>query len=100
MSRARRGRNRQPLDPSIHAQGVIFEFIPLGRYVRVCAVDEATLTEVSVVADATVSQWEMERVALSKLEWTMRGRPAPVETGDADTSDGAPAIGSKLDIQA
>lgn len=100
MSPARSERNRHLVDPLLHAQDVIFEFTALGRYVRVCAIDEATLMEVSVVADATVSQWEMERLALAKLDWTMRRRLDPstdAEMGDTG-EDGAP--GSKLDIQA
>ncbi|MEQ8745632.1 serine hydroxymethyltransferase [Pyruvatibacter sp.] len=48
--------------------GVIFEFWPRGAYVKVSAVDEATGTEVSIVGDARVTQADLQRIALRKLE--------------------------------
>lgn len=53
---------------------VIFEFIPRGAYVKVCAVDEATGTEVSIVGDARATQAELERIALMKLQRVLAGR--------------------------
>lgn len=50
---------------------VIFEFIPAGRYVKVTAMHARTLTEVSVVGDASRSQAELEQLALSKLRYVL-----------------------------
>ena len=62
----REGRTkRRPL------QEVIYEFIPVGNSVKVCAVDGVTGTEVSIVGPATASQRELERIALSKLRYVM-----------------------------
>lgn len=50
---------------------VLFEFIPMGAYVKVSAVHAASGTEVSIVGDARVSQAELQRTALRKLEFVM-----------------------------
>jgi len=48
--------------------GVIYELIPKGAYVKVSAIDEATGVEVSIVGDARVTQADLERIALRKLD--------------------------------
>lgn len=56
--------------------GVIFEFLPLGAYIKVSAVDEDTGIEVSIVGDARASQAELERIALMKLDRMIaKGKP-------------------------
>lgn len=50
---------------------VLFEYIPMGAYVKVCAIDAKTGTEVSIVGDARASQNELQRTALKKLEFVM-----------------------------
>ena len=51
------------------AQGgeVYFEFVTIGRQVKVSAIDAATGTEVSVMGPATASQADLQRLALQKL---------------------------------
>jgi len=52
-----------------------FEYIPLGAYVKVSAVDEATGTEVSIVGDARVTQADLQRIARRKLEKALGDLP-------------------------
>ena len=55
-----------------HRRGaVLFEFIRIGAYVKVIAVDERTGTEVSMVGDPSRSSDYLKRVALQKLERVM-----------------------------
>ena len=53
---------------------VIYEFIPLGRYVKVAAVDPATLTEVSIVGDPAVGETLLKRQARRKLAFVLAKR--------------------------
>ena len=46
---------------------VAFEFIRMGNYVKVSAIDMATGREVSIVGDPKASQEELKRIALAKL---------------------------------
>lgn len=50
---------------------VIYEFMPMGRYVRVAAVDPATLTEVSIVGDPAVGETLLKRQARRKLAYVL-----------------------------
>jgi len=50
---------------------VIFEFTPIGAYVKVSAVDVETGTEVSIVGDPMRSQQALEHAALRKLDMVM-----------------------------
>ena len=50
---------------------VLFEFIRIGAYVKVIAVDEHTGIEVSLVGDPSRSSQYLKRVALQKLERVM-----------------------------
>lgn len=52
--------------------GVIFEFISIGSYVKVSAVDTRSGTEVSIVGDPTRGETALRRVALRKLENVMK----------------------------
>jgi hypothetical protein len=51
--------------------GVIIEFIPRGRFVKVSAMDVKTLTEVCIVGDAQQSQDELKRTAKQKLRYVL-----------------------------
>ena len=51
---------------------VIFEFIPIGAYVRVTAMDTKTLTEVTISGDALASEDILKRNALKKLDYVLR----------------------------
>ncbi|MPZ38380.1 MAG: serine hydroxymethyltransferase [Rhizobiales bacterium] len=46
---------------------VYFEFVAIGRNVKVSAIDAATGTEVSIMGPATASQPDLQRLALQKL---------------------------------
>jgi hypothetical protein len=46
---------------------VYFEFVAIGRTVKVSAIDAATGTEVSIIGPATASQADLRRLALQKL---------------------------------
>ena len=50
---------------------VIYEFIPMGRYVKVAAVDPATLTEVSIVGDPAAGETLLKRQARRKLAYVL-----------------------------
>ena len=56
---------------------VIYEFIPLGRYVKVAAVDPATLTEVSIVGDPSVGETVLKRQARRKLAYVLAKKAKP-----------------------
>ena len=57
-----------------HSEGVIYEFTPKGRYVKVSAVDVATGIEATMVGDASAPQERLEALALQKLDWVMGKR--------------------------
>ncbi len=47
---------------------VLFEFIRVGAYVKVCAVDERTGVEVSLVGDPKRSSKYLKMLAMQKLD--------------------------------
>ena len=57
---------------------VIVELFAVGAYVKVSAMDPATLTEVSIVGDPNAGEAALKRAALRKLEYVLsrRGRAA------------------------
>ena len=52
-------------------QGYIIEFHRIGNAVKVTAMDPETLTEVSIVGAPTVSQAELTRLVVRKLEYRL-----------------------------
>lgn len=58
-------------DPMQNRQ-VIFEFFPIGAYVRVTAMDTETLTEVSIQGPANAPEAMLKQNALKRLEYVMR----------------------------
>jgi phosphoribosyl-dephospho-CoA transferase len=46
---------------------VLFEFVQMGKQVRVAALDPATGTEVVVIVPVTASKLQMQQLALAKL---------------------------------
>ncbi len=58
--------------PRKNEHGVIFEFISIGSYVKVSAIDTRTGTEVSIVGDPSRGQAILRRIVLRKLENAMR----------------------------
>lgn len=47
---------------------VLFEFTQVGQQLRVAAIDEATGTEVVLVAPLTATRLQMQQLALAKLK--------------------------------
>lgn len=50
---------------------VIFEFVQIGGSVKVTAIDPASFMEVSMVGSPRVSEMELKRLALRKLEYVL-----------------------------
>lgn len=55
----------------VNANDVILEFHQVGAYVKVSAMDPATLTEVSVVGDPAVGETMLKRTAIRKLNYVL-----------------------------
>ena len=53
---------------------VIIEFVKVGAYVKVSAIDPTTRVEVSIVGDPSVSQATLERTAVQKLKYVLNKR--------------------------
>ena len=53
---------------------VIIEFVKVGAYVKVSAVDPTTRVEVSIVGDPSMSQATLERTAVQKLKYVLNER--------------------------
>lgn len=51
--------------------GIILEFRKVGNAVKVTALDEETLTEVSITGPVTASHQELEHTVVKKLEYVM-----------------------------
>ncbi|MDC9825999.1 serine hydroxymethyltransferase [Devosia sp. ZB163] len=56
---------------------VFFEFAQLGQQMRVAAIDEATGTEVVVIAPLTATPHQMQQLALAKLRRRLGTEPPP-----------------------
>ena len=63
------------------SHGVIFEFINIGSYVKVSAIDTRTGTEISIVGDPRRGEQALRRVALRKLERVMEKVAKPSGRG-------------------
>jgi len=46
---------------------IYFEFISMGKQIRVAAIDPDTGAEVVIIAPASASQFDMQRIATAKL---------------------------------
>lgn len=56
---------------------MLFEFIRIGAYVKVIAIDERTGTEVSMVGDPSRSSDYLKRIAMQKLQRVMERKNKP-----------------------
>ena len=56
---------------SINDSRIIIEFIQVGAYVKVSAVDPVSLVEVSIVGDPSVSRNILEQNAIKKLKFVL-----------------------------
>ena len=58
-------------DP-LSGRDIIIEFHPIGHYMRVSAMDTASLTEISIQGPSNSSQEILKRNALKRLEYVLR----------------------------
>ena len=56
---------------SINDSRIIIEFIQVGAYVKVSAVDPVSLVEVSIVGDPAASRNTLEQNAIKKLKFVL-----------------------------
>ena len=59
---------------SINDPRIIIEFIQVGAYVKVSAVDPVSLVEVSIVGDPSASRDTLEQTAIKKLRFVLSKR--------------------------
>ena len=59
---------------SINDSRIIIEFIQVGAYVKVSAVDPVSLVEVSIVGDPSASRDTLEQTAIKKLRFVLSKR--------------------------
>lgn len=59
-------------DKLLAGREVIFEYYPVGHYVRVSAMDTKTLTEISIQGPASASEETLKRNALKRLEYVLK----------------------------
>lgn len=52
---------------------VLFEFSAIGNSVKVCAIDTATMREVSIIGPVTAGEEALKRAALQKLNYVLDG---------------------------
>lgn len=57
---------------SLSGREIIFEFHPVGAYVRVSAIDAASLTEIAIQGPTNAPQELLKRNALKRLEFVMK----------------------------
>jgi hypothetical protein len=62
---------------------VIIEFYRVGAFVKVSAVDTATLIEVSIMGPPDAGEEALKRTVIRKLEYVLerRGKPVPAPGG-------------------
>ncbi|MCC6467044.1 MAG: hypothetical protein IT563_01885 [Alphaproteobacteria bacterium] len=53
---------------------VYFEFLQIGSYVKVTAIDSATMVEISVTGAASASRQSLQQLALRRLEYVLAKR--------------------------
>jgi hypothetical protein len=59
-------------DKPLHDREVIIEFFPVGTYMKVTAMDTATMTEVVTQGPASAGKTVLEHNALKRLEYVMK----------------------------
>ena len=58
----------------LKGRDVIFEFFPVGPYVKVTAMDVATLTEISISGPKGTAEAVLQQNALKRLAFVMKKR--------------------------
>jgi hypothetical protein len=59
-------------DQPLKNREIIFEFFPIGPYMKVTAMDVATLTEVSISGPKGTAEAILQQNAVKRLEFVMR----------------------------
>lgn len=57
--------------PQQNDNHIIIEFVQMGSYVKVSAMDPKTLVEVSIVGDPTQDQRQLENIVTKKLRYVL-----------------------------
>jgi hypothetical protein len=57
---------------SLGNREIIIEFFPVGQFVKVSALDTATLTEVSIQGPASAGKEMLKRNAIARLEYVLK----------------------------
>lgn len=60
--------------PPLNENRVIIEFIRVGAYVKVSAIDPVSLVEVSIVGNPASSEQVLKRTAVRKLKYVLEKR--------------------------
>lgn len=60
------------MDEILKGREVIFEFMPLGPYMKVTAMDTASLTEISISGPKGTTEAILKQNALKRLAFVMR----------------------------
>lgn len=66
----------------------LIEFIRVGAYVKVSAVDPETLTEVSIVGQPSYGESALEELAVRKLDYVLRKKGLRPSINDAGSAPG------------
>jgi hypothetical protein len=59
-------------DAMLPGREVIFEFFPVGQYMRVTAMDVASLTEIAIQGPVGAGDDVLKRNALKRLEYVLK----------------------------
>lgn len=81
-------------------QGALIEFVVIGAYVRVAAVDPVTREEVTLVGDASQGREILTRQAVRKLEYVLsrkKGATGQQGGGAGSAGDGGQGKGDPAD---
>ena len=60
------------MDETLKGREVIFEFFPIGPYMKVTAMDTASLTEISISGPKSTSEAILKANALKRLAFVLR----------------------------
>jgi len=66
---------------TVEGREVLLEFLQVGDFVKVTAIDPLTLREVSIVASPRVNEAELIRLALRKLDYVEKRETARPREG-------------------
>lgn len=68
---------------------ILLEFHRIGNYVRVCAVDPVTFTEISIQGPVTASQADLGRMAIRRLQYVLKKKAqSGAGTGEEQSQKG------------